>query len=59
MESQELKEFSFCIISRKTNDKIKKKNTNTLFLDPFYPNLCESEFSTKIRLRNFLASFVP
>ena len=35
MESQELKEFSFCIISRKTNDKIKKKIQIPYFWTPF------------------------
>ena len=37
MESQELKEFSFCIISRKTNDKIKKKKYKYPIFGPLLP----------------------
>ena len=41
MESQEFKKLSFCIVFRKNKRQHfkKKEAKNTLFLDPFYPNL--------------------
>ena len=61
MKNQEL---SFCIIFRRTSDKIfqkkkKKKIQNTIFLGSFCQNLDKNEFSTKIGLRHSLASIVP
>ena len=61
MESQELKELSFCVIFRKNKwQQNFQKNAKCLtFFGPFNPNLGKNELSTKIGLSHFLASLVP
>ena len=56
MKSQELKEFSFCNVFRKTN---LQHLQSTLFLGPFWSNLDKNEFSRKIGLGHSLVPTVP
>ena len=58
MESQNLKELSFCIVFRKMKWQNFQKNAKYPTLGPFCPNLGKNEFSRKIVLCHVLASIV-
>ena len=57
MESQELKELSFCIALIKNKSQNFQKNAKSLEL--FSLNLTKNKFSPKIGPRQFLTSIVP